>query len=217
VASVVNEGSIFSLRVRQEAGEPAGLLLPTPNITGRSIVLVEDWQPSLLPLEQMVRELGLQPVSCRSLPEAVTALAGEPPPDYLLCPSRQWVQLREAGVALPAQTKVVRVRDPLDVKIAQQATDDGIPNLFAPFGLRDLAVALHRAENNSATETRHSAEPGKEFARVRVLVAEDNRVNQRVIERTLARLGCQTTLVADGRAAVEAMGRAEFDIVFMDI
>jgi signal transduction histidine kinase/ActR/RegA family two-component response regulator len=215
VTSVVNEGSVFSLRVRQEAGEPAGLPLPT--IAGRSIVLVEDWQPGLLPLEQMVRELGLQPVSCRSLPEAATALAGEPPPDYLLCPSRQWVQLRDAGVALPAQTKVVRVRDPLDVKIAHQATDDGIPNLFAPFGLRDLAVALHRAENNLATGTRHSAEPSKEFAPVRVLVAEDNRVNQRVIERTLARLGCQTTLVADGRAAVEAVGRAEFDIVFMDI
>ena len=55
---------------------------------------------------------------------------------------------------------------------------------------------------------------------VRVLVAEDNEVNQIVLERALEIEGADTTLVGDGRQAVNrvlADGRGAFDIVLMDI
>ena len=55
---------------------------------------------------------------------------------------------------------------------------------------------------------------------VRVLVAEDNEVNQLVLERALEIEGAQTTVVGDGRQAVNrvlADGREAYEIVLMDI
>ena len=55
---------------------------------------------------------------------------------------------------------------------------------------------------------------------VRVLVAEDNEVNQIVLERALEIEGAATTIVGDGRQAVNrvlADGRDAYDIVLMDI
>ena len=51
---------------------------------------------------------------------------------------------------------------------------------------------------------------------IRVLVAEDNEVNQILIKRMLLHLGCQVTLVADGAAAVHAWKSQQFDVVLMD-
>lgn len=53
---------------------------------------------------------------------------------------------------------------------------------------------------------------------LRVLVAEDNSVNQLVVRSFLQKFGCSITLVSDGREAVEAMSPGEaFDVVLMDI
>ncbi|MEZ4386741.1 MAG: two-component regulator propeller domain-containing protein [Candidatus Krumholzibacteriia bacterium] len=52
---------------------------------------------------------------------------------------------------------------------------------------------------------------------LRVLVAEDNPVNQKVIQLQLDRLGHRVELVADGRQAVERTGRGDLDIVLMDV
>ena len=51
---------------------------------------------------------------------------------------------------------------------------------------------------------------------VRVLVAEDNVVNQRVAASMLERLGIRADLAADGKEAVEMFGLAPYDLVFMD-
>jgi CheY-like chemotaxis protein/HPt (histidine-containing phosphotransfer) domain-containing protein len=52
---------------------------------------------------------------------------------------------------------------------------------------------------------------------LRVLVAEDNRVNQLVIRRLLERLDHTVVLCADGRAAVEAVEAERPDLVLMDV
>jgi signal transduction histidine kinase/CheY-like chemotaxis protein len=52
---------------------------------------------------------------------------------------------------------------------------------------------------------------------LRVLVAEDNPVNQRVAEMLLTRRGHQVDLVGTGAAAVEAVRARPYDIVFMDV
>jgi signal transduction histidine kinase/CheY-like chemotaxis protein len=52
--------------------------------------------------------------------------------------------------------------------------------------------------------------------RWRVLVAEDNVINQRLAMRMLEKLGCRVDAVANGHEAVEALGRIAYDLVFMD-
>ena len=51
---------------------------------------------------------------------------------------------------------------------------------------------------------------------LRVLVAEDNPVNQVVAEEYLTNLGCTITIAENGEQALTAMERASFDIVLMD-
>jgi CheY-like chemotaxis protein len=50
----------------------------------------------------------------------------------------------------------------------------------------------------------------------RVLVAEDNRVNQRVISRLLEKLGCTVDLAQNGRIAVQMALRDSYDLLLMD-
>jgi CheY-like chemotaxis protein len=49
-----------------------------------------------------------------------------------------------------------------------------------------------------------------------VLVAEDNRVNQKLVVRLLEKLGCTVDVAHDGREAVERLQKAEYDLVLMD-
>jgi signal transduction histidine kinase/ActR/RegA family two-component response regulator len=50
----------------------------------------------------------------------------------------------------------------------------------------------------------------------RVLVVEDNRVNQYVAQRMLARLGCQVEIAPDANEALTLFDRNLYDVVFMD-
>ena len=51
---------------------------------------------------------------------------------------------------------------------------------------------------------------------LRVLVVEDNAVNQKVIRMMLARLGHRADVVSDGREALVALERVPYDVVLMD-
>ncbi len=60
--------------------------------------------------------------------------------------------------------------------------------------------------------------PPTELAGLRVLVAEDNEVNQEVVIHLLSRMGCRATVVGDGQAAVDALSAEPdgYDAVLMD-
>jgi len=53
--------------------------------------------------------------------------------------------------------------------------------------------------------------------KLRILVAEDNRINQAVITALLEATGHQVDIVGSGFEAVETLGRAQYDVVLMDI
>lgn len=78
----------------------------------------------------------------------------------------------------------------------------------------DIATGGGRSATPAATATA-SNRPGKGR---RVLVAEDNKVNQNIIARMLERLGCRVVVVDDGLAALEAVQQTNgYDAVFMDV
>jgi CheY-like chemotaxis protein len=72
-------------------------------------------------------------------------------------------------------------------------------------------VAPGRAEAPPPPERQADERP------VRVLAAEDNPTNQRVLRAVLDTFGVDLTLVENGREAVEAWAGGGFDIVLMDI
>lgn len=51
---------------------------------------------------------------------------------------------------------------------------------------------------------------------LRILLAEDNMVNQKVATKMLEGLGCQVDVAGDGQAATDAVSSGEYDIVLMD-
>lgn len=52
---------------------------------------------------------------------------------------------------------------------------------------------------------------------LRVLLVEDNPVNQRLMQRVLGNLGCRWTLADNGRIGVEELARNDYDVVLMDL
>ncbi|MGD0953262.1 MAG: PAS domain S-box protein [Methanotrichaceae archaeon] len=77
-----------------------------------------------------------------------------------------------------------------------------IPGKQLDFGRRDSGIA---------SESFPGLKP------MRILVAEDNPSNQRVLVEMLKRLGYRADAVADGREVVQALERQDYDLVLMDI
>ena len=102
--------------------------------------------------------------------------------------------------------------------------------LTKPVQLDDLADALRLVWSNrdplgaEPIITRHRVaearsligEAGPFEVRAWVLVAEDNRVNQKVAKGMLAKLGCEVSLADNGALAVDWLEKEPFDIIFMD-
>ncbi|CAN7584266.1 ATP-binding protein [Caulobacter sp. LjRoot300] len=80
-----------------------------------------------------------------------------------------------------------------------------------------VVVAMPRGEATAPAPEEAAPPPIESERRLRVLAADDNPTNQKVIAAVLAPLGAEVELVADGVACVEAWKRGGFDIVLMDI
>jgi CheY-like chemotaxis protein len=97
-------------------------------------------------------------------------------------------------------------------------------HLTKPVSSWDLRQLICRvldrdAEEPSAPAPASEGLPGEErsAASRKILVAEDNPVNQMVVVRLLERRGHRVTVAATGREAVAAIERESFDLVLMDV
>lgn len=80
--------------------------------------------------------------------------------------------------------------------------------------LNDLITRpIERREFVSATEDAAVARPA---GAQRVLLAEDNVINQKVAVRMLEKLGCQVDVAANGQEAVDLWEQRSYSIIFMD-
>lgn len=79
----------------------------------------------------------------------------------------------------------------------------------------NLLPAIHR-EVGTISLGPDQRSSGEQFGPLRVLVADDNEINQVVASKFLQKLGCQVEVARTGREAVEAIGRTTYDVVLMD-
>ncbi len=94
-------------------------------------------------------------------------------------------------------------------------------HLCKPVARAELLVAIQQAlgkvevkERSTLTTPSSLRPPGQG---VRILLAEDNKVNQRVAVRMLEKDGHQVIVVGDGHQALAALEREDFDLVLMDV
>ncbi len=87
-------------------------------------------------------------------------------------------------------------------------------HFLANFETRDSSVA--ETSPSQATQRKSPLAP-EASPPLRILVAEDNQINQRLLLRLLENMGHTTTLVENGRAALEALEENSFDLVLMDV
>jgi signal transduction histidine kinase/ActR/RegA family two-component response regulator len=97
------------------------------------------------------------------------------------------------------------------------SSEPGRGSCFA-FTILTQAAAGHEGATAGLARSVDRFDP--DFAQkhpARILVAEDNLINQKVLGRMLQRLGYSAAIVADGQAAVSALRRESFDVVLMDV
>jgi signal transduction histidine kinase/ActR/RegA family two-component response regulator len=78
-----------------------------------------------------------------------------------------------------------------------------------------LGTSEKRIEAGTARYSLHVARDPEDF--FRVLVAEDNQVNQLLTTRLLEKRGHRAVVVANGREALEALKKENYDLVLMDV
>lgn len=89
-----------------------------------------------------------------------------------------------------------------------------ISNVWAKFstGNKNLFVTYEDLDNSNNDKKANIT-----FNDVKVLVAEDNRVNQQFATEILEGFGCKVKVATDGRSAVDMVDENDFDVIFMDV
>ena len=94
----------------------------------------------------------------------------------------------------------------VDFPIVKSTDHEQTPNAPA------LDVASNQLPSDAPTQKAVSP-----LESVRVLLAEDNKVNQTLATKLLEKLGCHVTVVENGSQAVATLSENEFDVILMDV
>jgi len=235
VTSTVNQGSTFWFTVRliPASAVPPLPAIPRADLRGVRVLIVDDNATNRTILHEQLRAWGLSSRSAASAQQALTLLragiAEDTPYDLALLdfqmPEMDGLALACAIKADPtlATVRLILLTSAGGGSEVQEATQVGIAvTLTKPVRASQLydclATVLHVAGDAPpapalpqqalmATETLLSG---------RVLLAEDNPVNQAAAMDMLESLGCQVTMAATGQEALAALSQAAYDVVLMD-
>jgi signal transduction histidine kinase/CheY-like chemotaxis protein/HPt (histidine-containing phosphotransfer) domain-containing protein len=232
VESEVNEGSTFHVTVRVGVGAAAPATAAPANLPHIPVLVVDDNPANRRILVEMLSRWQMQPCAVDSGASALDALetASREGRQYTLVlldanmPEMDGFAVAQAVAERPslAGATIMMLTSSGEYGDASRCRDLGIAAyLVKPVRAADLREAIVQAlaQPSFPRPLRAAAAPDVHApARpVRVLLAEDNPVNQRVAVRLLTKRGHHVTLVDNGRAAVEAAEHEPFDVVLMDI
>jgi PAS domain S-box-containing protein len=238
VDSAPGQGSRFSFTARLgiQAARPAPVV-QNNGLQGTRILIVDDNPSARQILVGMARALGMRAESARDGPQALEMLTQEDArgdPYHLVL--IDWKMPRMDGMACLRAIQQTRFQHPAPaaLMVTGFGTDELKQQLAAaqlPFGaLLSKPVAPANFLDACATALGRAtlARPGVALrdetlqanqARLRgarVLLVEDNAVNQELARTLLGRAGIAVTVVEDGQQAIDILARQSFDGVLMD-
>src|SRR6266850_1987275 len=204
---------------------------PRRNLQGLRVLIVDDNATNRELLQHQVASWGMKEGSADSGPKALDMLreaagAGHPYDVGLLdmmMPGMNGIELARriksegsiSGVRLVLLTSVGLRGDAAE---ARRAKIEG--NMRKPVRQSDLynclATVLGRPAEDYVLVTRHSLSEKAPPLQGRILLAEDNPVNQEVILAMVESLGCSVEIAGDGEEAIEKMAKGGYSLVLMD-
>ena len=241
VESAPGAGSTFhfTARLERQAAAERGQDLslgPAAELHGVHVLVVDDNATNLRILEQMLTQWGMHPTLASNGHDALAKLAGGAR-DHITfelvvtdadMPGMDGFELVERlrSDATFGGTAILMLSSGRHHDEMQRCRAAGVEiYVMKPVlqhQLRDaVTTAMRRvrgAGNVPVTADERSSDPIAPHRSVlRVLIAEDNVVNQRLLRSMLDRMGHDVVVVANGREAVDAVARERFDLVLMDV
>ncbi len=218
-------GSAFHFTAHLEAVEGGGPISTGHILAGASALIVDDNATLRSLLTEAIRSWGMETETAPDGETALTMLSARHamgrPFDVVLLDSQM---PGASGLDVAGSMRIARMETPVvlmsvlaDRQAAERAKALGVAaRLNKPLRQCELLEAI-RAVLSGQMQTQCGRAPGnRSSAPLRILIAEDNPVNQRLTLRLIEKLGHQATVVSSGREAVEAVTRKTFDAVLMD-
>ncbi len=132
--------------------------------------------------------------------------------DYKCFKSQQQL---EVFLDLPLQTILI-VADNREGELVE--VRDKIDHLLhKPVNFTRTLKALEVLEHKKIERSLKQEHKTIKFVNKRALVAEDNKINQKLMRSILERFGLDVTIVENGKEAIKLRKESSFDIIFMDI
>jgi CheY-like chemotaxis protein/HPt (histidine-containing phosphotransfer) domain-containing protein len=228
VESTPGEGSVFTASIKTEAVD-AGAVPDAPateaqqGIAGRRILLVGEDSATIDAAERWLTQWASDVDRVASAPDAFARLTSGDAVDLVIFDPPATDDATETSVS--ATVRMLAASDtPVLVLLPLNAQSEGFETgriLRKPLRPSRLARAIARtiggddAADASSGKSREIANETRQP--LRVLIVEDNAVNQRVMEQMLGRLGYRPDLVSSGLEAIDALKRQAYDLVFMEL
>ncbi|KAH8922829.1 hypothetical protein BT69DRAFT_1312550 [Atractiella rhizophila] len=216
VASEYGLGSQFYFTVKCRPGEwqmdTARQKLSTPNHS-RSMLFM-DTSGNGDSVVSAARQLGFHITIVKSIKEILTLPSVSPNYDVLIVDKLELVQKLRDDAELLRYIPIVLVTPQVPMLNLKYCLDNGVHNCIeSPTNASDLYNGILPAlEANKGN--------GKEVEgnqSYKVLLAEDNVVNQRVAVKFLESAGHRPEIVENGALAVEAIKKVFYDVILMDV
>ena len=193
------------------------------------VLVVEDNPTNRLIFSRILNNWGMKVTLAGSGPEALSILNAEPSFALILLdyqmPGMDGIELAQQIMSNPrfATATILMLSSGGGPEEAIRARQTGISVcLFKPFKQSELLAAILKALGKaSRPDDRQGplapSAPSPVIPMLRVLLAEDNRVNQVVATRLLEKQGHRVLTVENGRDAVAAAEKQSFDLALLDL
>jgi PAS domain S-box-containing protein len=234
VESEPGRGSIFHFTARfaPARGPVASPAMARPEtLHGLPVLVVDDNATNRLILHEMLTNWRMRPAVVEGAAQALAALEqaaaqGEPFPLVLLdvmMPGVDGFTLAEqiqrhpelTGSVLLMLSSAARAED--SARCRQLGIATYLTKPVKQSELLDAILTARHAATDKEERAAPAAAPVLDRGRLRVLLAEDNVVNQRLAVRLLEKQGHAVVVANNGHEALAALEREPFDLVLMDV